>query len=193
MMMNLHLATTVTERVTLTTQATTEKIQNQDSAIPDSGSNYSAIRLPRFQEVRMAVLLGVLLSSIIARRPETCAEPEAAPILRVVFIRHAESENNLLNLVSYQHYLQHRRADPAISALGHEQAAAAGAFLSDSRAGLLAKVSDMYISPTLRTLQTAKHIAARLPTVSTRIWADIWEVCATAAHALRAPRVRTSC
>lgn len=112
-------------------------------------------------------------------RPARPQDPQCASearSLRVVLVRHAESFNNVLNLVSSEYYADRRLADPPITALGEEQAAAAARFISESRSGLLQQISELRVSPTLRTLQTARPISAALPGVSTLVDLEIYEV-----------------
>lgn len=125
---------------------------------------------------------GLLLGALCAARGHSqSAGPDAqcaseARSLRVVLVRHAESFNNVLNLVSSEYYADRRLADPPITALGEEQAAAAARFVSESRSGLLQQISELRVSPTLRTLQTARPISAALPGVSTLVDLEIYEV-----------------
>jgi broad specificity phosphatase PhoE len=123
----------------------------------------------------LALLVPLLLEAH-SPEPQSCHADRAPATLRVVFIRHAESFNNVLNLVSHDYYTQHRMADPPITPLGEEQADAVGVFIAQSRSGLLQHISEILISPTIRTLQTAKPIVARMPGVKAHVDVDIFEV-----------------
>lgn len=81
------------------------------------------------------------------------------PVLRLVLIRHAESRNNVKVMVSYAHYRQSRDSDPPLTALGQEQAEALAKFLSGGQAGLMLRLTELHVSPALRTLETAVPIA----------------------------------
>lgn len=111
-----------------------------------------------------------------AAEPSCASEKASSSVLRVVLVRHAESFNNVLNLVSHDYYRDNRLADPPITTLGEEQAGAAARFISESRSGLMQHISEVHISPTLRTLQTARPIMARLPGVRAEVVLDIFEV-----------------
>ncbi len=95
--------------------------------------------------------------------------------LRVVLLRHGESQNNVLNEVSHQHYRENRFSDPCLTDLGEKQAEATGAYFLEGSSPLLRGISKIYVSPFLRTLQTAKPVveALKLPT---EVWPEIFEV-----------------
>lgn len=105
-----------------------------------------------------------------------CASGDATRTLRLVIVRHAESYNNVLNLVSTQYYRANRLADPPITILGEEQAEAAAKFISESRSGLMQQISEVHVSPTIRTLQTAAPIVKALPGVRAFVDVDTFEV-----------------
>ena len=113
-----------------------------------------------------------------AHTPETSkASPNAEPaVLRVLFVRHAESFNNVLNLVSHDYYRANRMADPILTPLGEEQADEVGKHLAEARSGLLQHISEVHVSPTVRTLETAKPLVRRLPGVKAVVDVDIFEV-----------------
>jgi hypothetical protein len=128
--------------------------------------------------LRTLLLAALAVQAALAHAPEqACASSDrAAPALRLVFIRHAESHNNVLNLVSTDYYREHRLADPPLTPLGEEQALAVANFMRESRSGLLQHVSEVHVSPTLRTLQTAKPIVRQLVGVRAVVDVDAFEV-----------------
>lgn len=128
-------------------------------------------------EVFRAWLCAAALVGAAAHTPETKASSKAEPAtLRVVFVRHAESFNNVLNLVSHDYYRQHRMADPILTPLGEEQADEVGRHIAEARSGLLQHISEVHVSPTVRTLETAKPIVRRLPGVKAVVDVEIFEV-----------------
>lgn len=91
----------------------------------------------------------------------------------MLLIRHGESENNELSAISRNEYITKRKADPALTERGHEQAGRVGEFLEEVRKieslpgegnlpgegkGLWGDLSTVYVSPMRRTLQTAAAI-----------------------------------
>jgi 2,3-bisphosphoglycerate-dependent phosphoglycerate mutase len=90
--------------------------------------------------------------------------------MRLYFIRHAQSENNLLWDTNKSS--KGRSEDPGITPLGHEQAKLLGAFLRDSenefpknweqkgRTGF--EITHIYVSLMTRALQTADAVADAL-------------------------------
>jgi broad specificity phosphatase PhoE len=91
-------------------------------------------------------------------------------------VRHAESFNNVLNLVSHDYYRAHRMADPILTPLGEEQANEVGKHIAEARSSLLQHISEVHVSPTVRTLETARPIVKRLPGVKVVVDVDIFEV-----------------
>jgi len=91
-------------------------------------------------------------------------------------LRHGESENNVLNLISKQNYRENRFADPALTKIGEAQAQATANYLSgDSCHPLLRKIDRLIVSPFLRTCQTALPISSALGKEGI-VWPDIYEV-----------------
>ena len=139
---------------------------------------------------RPLLLLGLL--STVLRCTSVSIIPSARsfsssgslPRLRVLLIRHGESFNNALSEVSVSHYRNNRLADPHLTPLGELQAAAVASHLSGPDClPLLAGLSAVYVSPFLRTLQTATPLVLSLssssanPLVSRgKIWRDLFEV-----------------
>jgi broad specificity phosphatase PhoE len=98
------------------------------------------------------------------------------PRLRLVLVRHGESQNNVLNEISKETYIKGRHADPHLTDLGQTQAARTASYLSSDRCHpLLKKIEHVYVSPFTRTLQTAHPIVNTIKCSST-VWSDIYEV-----------------
>ena len=91
--------------------------------------------------------------------------------MQIIFIRHAESENN------YQYFLHGNekkyRLDPPLSGLGERQACALTDFLATHRDEY--SFDHILISPTLRTLQTAASFTHLYPDVPKTVWAPLHE------------------
>ncbi|MCC6454307.1 MAG: histidine phosphatase family protein [Caldilineaceae bacterium] len=102
--------------------------------------------------------------------------------MRLLIIRHAESSNNKIALnLDNAAYMQQRSADPVITELGVRQTEKLAAHLAgkppvDAPPGGKGHygITHLYCSPMLRTLQTAKPIAAALG-LRPSIWIDIHE------------------
>lgn len=91
--------------------------------------------------------------------------------MKITFIRHAESYNNYL-------YFLHRSGenfiiDPPLSALGEQQAAALADFLTDRPEEF--NFDQIFISPFLRTLQTAAAFTPLYPESSKTVWTLLQE------------------
>jgi len=95
--------------------------------------------------------------------------------LRVLLIRHGESRNNILMEIGYDHYREHRTGDPPLTDLGHKQAKATASYLNECKNVLLKDIEEVYVSPFLRTLQTAEPIVSSL-NISPYVWPEIFEV-----------------
>ena len=52
--------------------------------------------------------------------------------MRIIFIRHAESTNNILSGISYDNYFDNRTADPLITDEGKSSAIALGNYLKQN-------------------------------------------------------------
>ncbi len=89
--------------------------------------------------------------------------------MQIYFIRHAESTNN--HLLYFNKPLDGHVADPALSELGERQAQALGNFLRKNRQEF--DFDRIYISPCLRTLQTAAAFTPLYPDVPKIVWPDI--------------------
>ena len=91
------------------------------------------------------------------------------PRLRVCMIRHGESHNNVLGA----DFLEKRVADPELTELGQQQAAAMGSFVA-SAPPLIAPIDELYVSPMRRTLMTMVPLAEATG-LSPTVWGDIYE------------------
>jgi 2,3-bisphosphoglycerate-dependent phosphoglycerate mutase len=91
--------------------------------------------------------------------------------MNIFFIRHAESTNN--TVLYFRKSLEERVADPPLSDLGHRQAQALGQFLAQNREDFA--FDRIYISPFLRTLQTAAAFTHLYPDAPKIVWSGIHE------------------
>lgn len=96
--------------------------------------------------------------------------------VRVVLIRHAESENNRLAYEQDTEFHAKRKADPSLTELGLKQAEAIGAWIGSSEvaAETLLPLDSFFVSPCLRTMMTALPIARGLK-MSPEVVTDIYE------------------
>lgn len=97
--------------------------------------------------------------------------------MRLYFIRHGQSANNVLN---QSQYLTHRTHDPELTEIGHQQAQKIADYLVDAIDMPHPELepigfTKMYVSPMIRALDTAKPIAEALNIVP-EVWTDIHEV-----------------
>ena len=91
-------------------------------------------------------------------------------------IRHGQSTNNLLaeqlkereDEVYWSSYTKERVAEPALTAMGEEQASLLGTYMGD------VAISRLYCSPMLRTMQTIQPVADALG-ASPSVWLDLHE------------------
>lgn len=99
--------------------------------------------------------------------------------LRIAFVRHAESENNVHEAVSWAAYVRERKSDPSLSERGFAQAEALGNwFAKRENSHFLLGVSpvdEIWISPTRRTLLTALPLKRALPEVSAKVKLNLFE------------------
>lgn len=95
--------------------------------------------------------------------------------VRVILVRHGESENNAFAGISRASYLANRKADPQLTERGVKQAhAVAEWFRSSPAATLYRPVDCLFVSPFLRTMQTAKEFQTALQ-ISPNVVTDIFE------------------
>lgn len=109
--------------------------------------------------------------------------------MRVILIRHAQSANNVLAETDgddYDLYMATRNPEPPLTDLGHRQAALLAQQLSAAAARTVPAtersvwmdrdhpISELYVSPMLRALQTTAPIAAALG-LAPQVWVDIHE------------------
>lgn len=85
--------------------------------------------------------------------------------LRVAFVRHAESQNNVVEAISWEAYRKGRSSDPNLSERGYTQAAALGSWFGEKRFHFLlgtTSIDEFWVSPLKRTLLTMKPLADAL-------------------------------
>lgn len=151
-----------------------------------SPTSSQAATTPMLVSPRPLFLLG-LLHSVLRASASPLSRPfstsASLPRLRVLFIRHGESVNNALSEVSVEHYRANRMADPPLTPLGERQALAVADHLSGAHClPLLKGLNAVYVSPFLRTLQTASPLISALsaspdsPVKQALLWRDIFEV-----------------
>lgn len=91
--------------------------------------------------------------------------------MQINFIRHGESFNNHMYFL-YQNGEKYR-LDPALSALGEQQATAFAEFLAENRDEF--NFDRILISPFQRTLQTADAFAHLYPDTPKEVWTELYE------------------
>ncbi|MEE4195705.1 MAG: histidine phosphatase family protein [Anaerolineae bacterium] len=91
--------------------------------------------------------------------------------MNIYFIRHAESTNNVV--LYLRRPLEEHVCDPGLSDLGQRQAHALGGFLAENIEEF--NFNRIYISPCLRTLQTAAAFTHLYPDAPKIVWPDIHE------------------
>lgn len=91
--------------------------------------------------------------------------------MQLLLIRHAESLNNVLATQhAFADYLQLRSPDPSITERGFVQADALARHVEKVDYG----ITDIFVSPMLRAVQTARPIVAALK-LKPRMWVAIYE------------------
>ena len=92
--------------------------------------------------------------------------------MRLYLIRHAQSENNILN----QGTMHRRKVDPDLTELGYRQRQQLADFLATHPAaqenGL--EITHLYTSPMYRSMLTAEPVAKALG-LQPKIWVDLYE------------------
>lgn len=91
--------------------------------------------------------------------------------MQIVFIRHAESHNNFMYHTHRSN--EGRLVDPPLSALGQKQVVELANFLSDHKVEF--NFDRIFISPFLRTLQTAAAFEHLYPDIPKTVWMWIHE------------------
>ena len=102
---------------------------------------------------------------------------QESPVLRIHFIRHGQSTNNILSTVSHEYYLNNRLCDPPLTDLGILQALKASKYiLTDSFKKTLISnnIDHIYTSAHLRALSTALPISMNL-NIKPTVWTDLHE------------------
>lgn len=102
--------------------------------------------------------------------------------MQLLLIRHAESANNeLAARLDHPEYMHTRTPDPQLTRRGFAQARALTGYLTDDRAvgvpiGGAGRfgIAEIYVSPMLRALQTARPFVQALD-VKARTWIDLHE------------------
>lgn len=74
------------------------------------------------------------------------------PFTRFVFCRHGQSENNVLQDISFEHYKNARKPDPALTGPGKQQAEAAGAEIARLILETTPLTVELWSSPMKRAL-----------------------------------------
>ena len=98
------------------------------------------------------------------------------PRLRVHFVRHAQSTNNVLYEVSVHQYQAERNSDPDITDRGAMQAEAVARQLSNPNAPFASRIDAIVSSPMRRALATAGRIAAAVSAREHRVDCEWHEV-----------------
>ena len=113
-------------------------------------------------------------SEVVPTNPE--------PALRLVLVRHGESQNNALaeQLSGSSEFEARRHVDPDLTDLGRRQAESLATFLADGAArsqavSQILPLAHVCVSPMKRALQTAAPLVSRLG-VSAEIGTDCFEV-----------------
>jgi len=88
--------------------------------------------------------------------------------MRIYLIRHAQSENNILN----QETMHRRKVDPDLTELGYQQRQRLADFLAAPENEL--EITHLYTSPMYRSLLTAEPVAKALG-LQPKIWIDLHE------------------
>jgi broad specificity phosphatase PhoE len=104
------------------------------------------------------------------------SSPKSSYCLRVILVRHGESQNNLYQEISVEAYESNRVCDPSISDRGRQQAQSVADYLVNGNNVLLKEIDEIHVSPMRRTLQTAAPIALALPNVPVKVVTDIYEI-----------------
>lgn len=86
--------------------------------------------------------------------------------LRVILIRHGQSENNRLMDDSFLSYWTSRRADAGLTTIGQLQAERAGAYLYALSKQMPIRLSHIYTSAMSRALQTTSILYSTMETIS---------------------------
>lgn len=102
--------------------------------------------------------------------------------MRVYFIRHGQSTNNVLytDNLSFAEIELKRSHDPQLTDIGEQQAERVAQFLKDAVDMPLPEfeplsLTKLYVSPMIRALNTAKPIAEALD-LQAEVWTDIFEI-----------------
>jgi len=114
------------------------------------------------------------------------------PFLRVLLVRHGESENNIYSEISRRAFEENRVADPDITERGIKQAqSVANYFQSGENAILHSTIDTIYVSPMKRTMQTALPLVTAMmnnnnnnngnnnnttTAPNVQVWTDIYEI-----------------
>lgn len=109
------------------------------------------------------------------RERESLSKNYCRSRLRIILVRHGESQNNLYHEISLQVFEENRVADPSITERGMQQAQCVADYFQSGENMLLQDVHEMYVSPMLRTMQTATPIAKAL-NICPIVWTEIHEI-----------------
>ena len=97
------------------------------------------------------------------------------PRLRIILVRHGESQNNIYHEISLQSFEENRVPDPSMTERGKQQALHVAKYIQSGENAVLINIDDIFVSPMLRTLQTAQPISKALG-IDPIIWTDIYEI-----------------
>ena len=106
--------------------------------------------------------------------------------LRLILVRHGESQNNIYHEISLQAFEDNRVPDPSITDRGKRQAQCVADYFQSGSNSILSDIDTIYVSPMRRTLETALPLVTALSGTAstkhqsippkTRVWTEIYEI-----------------
>ena len=106
--------------------------------------------------------------------------------LRLILVRHGESQNNIHHEISLQAFEDNRVPDPSITDRGKRQAQCVAEYFQSGSNSILSDIDTIYVSPMRRTLETALPLVTALAGAAstknqstppeTHVWTDIYEI-----------------
>lgn len=126
----------------------------------------------------------------------TVNEPENQPPppniekirLRLILVRHGESQNNIYHEISLQAFEDNRVPDPSVTDRGKQQAQCVADYFQSGVNSILHDIDIIYVSPMRRTMETALSLVTALSMENssttesqsmppkTQVWTDIYEI-----------------